>query len=377
MLQTKEFPQFATFSALHRRMYWFAWFENAIELKERSEALEYLKVIGDLVRAGLDEKGKAAWSDLEAHLAESVRQRGFGSLAWEIEEKRIKDLHHFLLEPKNGPRLRSYLDCAYPDRIPNEVKTVLVRELLRTRAYGKIDNAVLELHGLATRKDPATVAIFSRDELRRFYYVPRDYDTARKVLVQLGLLDHQSSAEPFAEFSDGAVAAVLSQRRAAWEWWQEDDRFAHIPEKFHDIARFSLLAVCENIRCEMIRQIWGAKGETAIKAYSSSLPEPVQQLIQIAHANIGIYENRSDDVDFFTVFMALDRFGAAPQTDEELEKNRIWMSEWAKVINRERVETLRHLRYMLRAAAFLMLGEAVPENQVVRLALEDPIPPNN
>lgn len=376
MLKTNEFPQIATFKALHRRLHWFAWFDH-FDLDIRSESLRYLKVTSELITAGLDETGKIAWRDLEEKLAQVVLQRGFGSLAWEIEEKNIKDLHHFLLEPTNGPRLKNYLDCAYPNGIPNEVKTVLVRELLRTRAYGKNDNAVLALHGLATRKDPATVAIFSKNELRRFFYVPRDYQSARMVLVQLGLLDSQSSAVPFAEFSDKAIAAVSSQRQATWNWWQKDDLFERIPREVHDLARFSLLAVCENIRQEMLRQIWGAQGEAAIETFSARLPEPVQQLIQVAHLNMEASEDKIYNMDLHTVYMTLDRFGKAPQNEEELERGQIWMSEWAQIINRERVESLGHIRYMLRAVEYIIRGEEVPKDEVLRLILEDTILPNN
>ena len=281
----------------------------------------------------------------------NVRFMGFGSLGWLMKEHEIppEQIVSFVMKPEYGHLLSDFITAMGSEAF-GRVKAELVKNLILSRRYGRCTNSVLNLHGLAAKGDPATVALFTKTELAVLVGVPDDYVAGRQLLVNLGLLPNESNTLPFVPVSDKArliqlMVEVYKERDAAAK---ADTRITSATKDRQDI----LLTALGIQRLHLIRRMVGqVHGNDMAQALLEVLSEGIARdtakrfddiLVKLEKAPAG------NQIDFMLLDQFMSMAGISIVTEEDFERERPWLEMGSNWLNSERVDVLDYTRYLLR-----------------------------
>lgn len=338
---------------IHRRLNEIVLYDHHVEQQTRVAAWKLLESLTKDIKISradnpeylriLDEAGEL--------MRNHARYTGVGSLGWLIEEHAVPpaEVIPFVMRQEHSHLLADFLTAVGPDTV-SEVKKDLVKHLILSRRYGKCTNAVLTLHGLATKGDKATTALFSEGELAVIVGVPDDYIAARQILVNLGLLPAQSSALPFVQVNDEShftqlMVEVYKHRN---EVADGDPRMESIGDDRRELIHGALAIQRLHLIRRMVGQIHGpATSQALLEVLSKGLARDTAVqfddiLSTLENAEAGI------PIDFMLIgqFMTMD--GISIVTEEDFEREKPWMEFAANWLNVERIEVLDYTRYLLR-----------------------------
>lgn len=353
MQSFKDSMPSTVFVAIHKRLYEIALYDHHVEQQTREQALNLLDVLNKHSKVAFAENQKLMDSLDEASkfMVENARFMGVGSLGWLMEEHNVTNAETipFMMKPEYGHLLADFLEVLGAEPLA-KVKDGLVKHLILSRRYNGCSNAVLTLHGLATKGDLATIALFNEAELAVLVGVPDDYAAGRQLLVNLGLLPSESSAFPFVPVKDKGrliqlMTEVYKERDASVK---ADSRITGAGQDRQDILQSALAIQRLHLIRRMIGQIHGQDMSQALLEVLSDGPtrdismhfDDVMSKLEDAPAGTLI------DLMLLAHFMELG--GMAIETEEDYLREQAWMEMGAAWLNSERVEVLNYTRYLLR-----------------------------
>jgi hypothetical protein len=284
-------------------------------------------------------------------MVSNARFIGAGSLRWLMKEHDVpaEEIVPFVMKPEYGHLLADFLTALGPEPLA-KVKDGLVKHLILARRYGKCTNAVLTLHGLAAKGDKATLALFSEGELAVLVGVPDDYVAGRQLLVNLGLLPAESNALPFLPVNDASrliqlMGEVYKERNVAAN---VDSRMQMAGDDRREIMQNALAIQRLHLIRRMVGQVHGTDMAQALLEVLSE--GPARDIAMKFDGILTKLENApvGTPIDFMLLdqFMALA--GINIVTEEDFERERLWMAMGSDWLNGERVEVLDYTRYLLR-----------------------------
>jgi len=338
---------------LHKRLYKIALYDHHVNQQVRLQAMQVLDVLKkDIKAANANNPEFLRLMDEASEFMESnVRFMGFGSLGWLMKEHEIppEQIVSFVMKPEYGHLLSDFITAMGSEAF-GRVKAELVKNLILSRRYGRCTNSVLNLHGLAAKGDPATVALFTKTELAVLVGVPDDYVAGRQLLVNLGLLPNESNTLPFVPVSDKArliqlMVEVYKERDAAAK---ADTRITSATKDRQDI----LLTALGIQRLHLIRRMVGqVHGNDMAQALLEVLSEGIARdtakrfddiLVKLEKAPAGT------QIDFMLLDQFMSMAGISIVTEEDFERERPWLEMGSNWLNSERVDVLDYTRYLLR-----------------------------
>ncbi len=341
-------PTYSEVSSLERRLYAIAVYDNHVPEEQRKAALQLSKALTEdfkKVFSG-NEDAMAAHKVLLDIRIRNDRLMGYGSLAWQLAEYSISgaDVIPYVMKPENRGLVEDFFTTVSPDALA-VAKSECVRQLVLQSPYNT-KNAVLILHGLVAKGDPAALAVFSRDELRVLLDVPNDYDSGRNILVNLKLLPAVSTARPFNETPElhGVVALMLQEWMARSE--ADSGEIAEGENKYSFLICLTLLRI--ELAQAQIRQSYGHEIALNLDEMFKS-PTAAQAVREFRQNNQALLRatttpGASIDLALLDVVMTM---GVAPKIEESSSDRQF--REWAaQQLNSERVKFLGYFRFLLR-----------------------------
>lgn len=333
---------------LLKRFYEIAYYDHHVDMPVREKALQAAAVVGKDLQSSLPPEQWKAIDEANNMMFEHAKIAGVGSLMWLAEENGIqsRDLLPFIMQPKHGHLLKTFLGLLGEEKV-QQVRDGLVQQLILQRLYDRCLNAVLTLHGLVAKADPAALAVFSAEDIRTLLRVPDDYAAGRQILVRLGLLPAESSAKPFVPLSvellRGLLKEVFDYNKARIA---SDKRLEGLSAERRDvvITAHSILAI-HYVR-RMVRQVFGPEMAEALtsthREESRSLFERLDAVVEKLHeAPLGT----PHDFFLFDQFLTL---AGMQVSKENWDEEKPWLEFGAQWLNEERVWILEYTRYLLR-----------------------------
>lgn len=130
-----EFIEIKQGTALTKRLYEIALYENHVSAEHRAAAVKLLKSLMQSMEASLanNPEGLAAYRKANAYMEDNVRRHGLGSLSWLIVENRIapEDILPYVTRPEHLQLLEDFYSSLAPadrDKIRNHVEQYLHRQ---------------------------------------------------------------------------------------------------------------------------------------------------------------------------------------------------------------------------------------------------------
>jgi len=331
-----------------RRFYRIALYDNHVLPEHRETALKLAEVLTADVEAALSNSPEAvsALKNANASMVKDAQRMGYGSLAWKVQEYSISDVIAYAMKPEHRHLVPDFLEAMPPEHVA-KTKRYYVRELVLQSSYDS-RNAVLVLHGLCAKGDPAASVLFTLDEYAALLGVPDDYDAGRGVLVRLGLLPVASGAKPFKRLSDIKyfVAQMLQERKGQSE---ADPRAMRLPED----RKTALLLTLGLLRIELTRaQVSTIYGEDesneVLSIYTSpGSQEALARFRQLTQALRKVKAGAPIDLTLLDAVLSLGGTDVA-KSEEEFNDNREFLDMALGWLNTERVEFLDYFRLMMR-----------------------------
>jgi hypothetical protein len=349
--------QFQSMTALARRFYELALYDNHVPQEHREAALKLAEATTADLEKGLAENPEAlaALKTANSHLIENAQKGGVGSLIWRLQEYSISggDTIPYVMKPEHRHLVPDFLETLEPQLLAR-TKHHLVRELILQRSYN-INNAVLILHGLATKGDKAAAALFTSDEYAALLNVPDDYDAGRRVLVSYGLLPPSSNARAFKSVTEikGIVALILREKRNQTE---EDVRAKTLSEEDKTALLLGITFLRINLTRSQLRQIYGDETASAVMTiFTDPMAKEVLSMFEEVTQTLKTMLPGTP-ADFSPLDTIMRIGGIEVKSEKEFNQKSDFLNMSVDWINTERVEFLDYLRFMLRAVA-----EPMPE----------------
>ena len=199
---SNNLPETTTIGTLVRitqRLWDIAFFDHHIPIQKRRTAIRILEPLIKDVEDGLKNNPDTLRTYKQANKAKEaeIAYFGYGSLKWKIEENNIppEQLVRYIMTIENAPLLNNYFELL-GEQAKKKAMPALIRELIYSRQYKRVKNAVLILHGLAAKGDLAAQAVFSDKDFTIIIRTSSNYTQAREVLVKFNLLSATSDAKP-------------------------------------------------------------------------------------------------------------------------------------------------------------------------------------
>lgn len=338
---------------IHKRLNEIALYDHHLEQQTRIQAWQVLEALNKDIKIAHANNPNflRLLDDASEFMVSNARFRGVGSLGWLMKEHDVPaaEVVPFVMKPEYGHLLADFLTTLGSEPLAR-FKDGLVKHLILSRRYGKCTNAVLTLHGLASKGDKATAALFSEGELAVLVGVPDDYTAGRQLLVNLGLLPAESNALPFVPVNDTSrliqlMVEVYKERDAAVN---ADSRMKTAGEGRREIMQNALTIQRLHLIRRMIGQVHGSDMARALLEVLSE--GPARDIALQFDGLLGKLEDTSAGIPID--FMLLDQFmtmgGIKIVTEEEFEREKPWMEMGSDWLNSERVEVLDYTRYLLR-----------------------------
>lgn len=356
---------FKQISPILQRLYNIAFFDHGVAGNDRRIAEELIVTIKDTVLQQLanDPTNLEAFQRATQFTEGQIALSGTGSLAWLLVENEIPggDTIPFIMKPEYSTRLAPFLKIMDVSLL-NNIKHHLVRELVTQRHGTAYPNTVLHLHGMACNGEPATHAIFSASELDAFIHAPYDYQSARDVLANLGLLTAQSNALPLVPSpKDGLLMFIVSQSAIdSLNEMPPDHREAvPPPEGMDGLDQIVPLALCLHLGLTMLESLYGAEKRLvamdgieaqfrkAADAGLLSLVGIMKKLENLASTQLKESSQRFT-FDQLMVFAAWQEFGLWPDTEDQWHSMQPYLSYLSHRIRHIRTDYLIRVRFYIR-----------------------------
>ena len=219
-LNAKQGVTVTSMMACERRLYQIALWDNHIDKSSRATALAlaegFTKSI-ELAAAGNPQLLEACQTAVQF----IVGHAPYGRLFWLIEEHKVPSDQEisFIIRPEHSRLVKGYFEdtSGAPPEAIHDLKRALLLELISDRRPAETKNAVLILHGLANGREPTLEALLDDSEIAVFRNAHKDYNTARRTLVDLGVIPNEVrgiSFEPAPKVEDLADLIVLDTQAA-------------------------------------------------------------------------------------------------------------------------------------------------------------------
>ena len=126
-----QLPDFVTLkegTALTKRLYEIALYDNRVEKEHRIGALKLLETLKATLESVLTPEAVEQYRKANAYMEDNVRRLGIGSLAWLVEEQQVPkdDLIPFIARPEHSQLLEKYFSLLSP-AVAEAVKAELER----------------------------------------------------------------------------------------------------------------------------------------------------------------------------------------------------------------------------------------------------------
>jgi len=331
--------------AVMRRLYNIALYDNHVPQQDRDAALK----LADALARDL-ETTFAANPQMLAELQKAIERTkdnasrwGCGSLVWMLNEHPMpaKQVVPFIMKPEHRRLVADYLETLSPDNRTN-LRRFFAHQLVMQSDYAS-RNAVLVLHGLAVKGDPAAIALFTPDEYAALLKVPYDYDAGRRVLVGLGLLSAgcgklQRSIPP----SKRMLAIILNERK---EQGEADARLTGLD----DDKKTPLLLALVFLRNELTRgHLLQACGQEVEVLSNPGLIQVQTEFAKTLRNLETLPAEHASKLYAREMALLMSIGNVEGNSQEEYEQNRGFLAMAVDWLNKERVEFLDYLRFMLR-----------------------------
>ncbi|MER9845385.1 hypothetical protein NKJ59_29995 [Mesorhizobium australicum] len=345
----------ASATALVRRLYHIGLFDHHVEQEERSKALVLAEALfDDCCKAfASDPVQTAALQNAKSATIEMARQYGVGSLFWNLQEFAISnaDTVPYVMKPEHRHLLPDLLTNMPAEMLQGD-RHHYIRQMIIQSDYG-VQNAVLVMHGLAAKADPAVGVLFSDDECRALLEVPGDYTKGRRVLAGLGLLPEASSASGFVAPAKAKqfIAKVFLDRETRT---QADGRLTDLPEHQRLALLVSLSFLRFNLAYNQLRQIFGPEaGDDVFNMSDRNLQDQLDNYARFNTMLAGFTARERQGIPLDLALLdAVEQFdGRHPQTEDDWNRERPYRDMAVVWLNNERVQFQSHLRSRLRATA--------------------------
>ncbi|SRR6266568_3993052 len=357
-------------TAATQRLINIALYDHHVSLEERTNALKLLESVKSSTESALADKPEAldayrdAYQTQEAH----VRRFGIGSIPWLIKEKDVppEEMIPFAMRPQYGTHLADFIQTIGED-LYRKARPDMIKRLILTRRLQSANNCVLILHGFASSFDPATVTLFSTEELDWLVGAPDDYARARSVLVDAGLLPATGHAraltKPAPQFLNNLAFALISVMR---DWFAEDKEVVELmrtlPAHFQTLISITGQAVGAVLASRMLRSLYGEAVAQEAMAGLNELQDildsgshfhfaKIVEIVTKAESLIrdGLREGRATlSVNWAVLDTVADMFGFGPTDDKSMDGQRAIFSTCNTVLGHYRCEYLSRLRFDIR-----------------------------
>jgi hypothetical protein len=337
---------------LSKRLYEIALLDENVSERDRASAWKLAEAAHTTVKNSLEQDplSLASLKDARQGMIDQGKRFGYGSLVWKMKRDSIPpgDYFRYAMLPENRPLLGPYLEAVFSDGSTSELRLLFIQELIWQSSY-KVSNAVLILHGLAAKRDEALCQLFSDQEYESLLRVPEDYDSARLVLANLGLLPNQHGAKPFQPITElrGHTANILQER------FKEADTElskATFSESEKDVLSVAARFLFMDLAASQLTQIFDADVASEVFA-ALDRPDVAEFRTLFSSTHEDVYRGKlgSTALDTVLVYVVMNAGNSSPLSEEEFERSRGFLVAGTEWLNKSRVQFLEYFRFMLRA----------------------------
>ncbi|MGO4642471.1 hypothetical protein AB4Z43_28950 [Mesorhizobium sp. 2RAF45] len=346
----------SSLSAIVRRLYHIALFNHHVDQDARNKAFALAEALFNDCQGAFqaDKPQIQALQNARSATLEMARQGGVGSLIWKLQEFAISaaDTIPYVMKPEHRHLVPDMLSTMPPEKL-QQGRHHYIRQMVVQNDYG-VQNAVLILHGLTAKADPAAKVLFSVSEHLALLDVPKDYNAGRHVLVALGLLPQASTARPFeapARAKEFIATMFLERERKA----VENPRLKSLNEHERLALLVSLSFLRFSLAYSQLRQIFGP--EAGDDVFNIVRTEIIQdhldwyERLESVVAEETTKQGRRIPIDLALLDCVQQLDGQHPQSEEGWNKSQPYREMAVTWLNSERVQFQSHLRSRLRAQA--------------------------
>ncbi len=351
---------------LTKRCYEIALIENFIPGQERllaKKCAEMLTAQYDKIRPGELQKANQA-------LFSFARTHGVGSLGWRITEEKVppEKIVDFIMRPDNRDRLADYFEVIGKQTL-SAARRSFIRALIRAHRSCSW-NAVMILHGLAAKADPAVGALFSNEEIRVLVRAPQDYQKARELLVNLELLPASIATAPFHHQLNIPVK-VMFVIKSVIEDTEPSERLKDLPGQQREILEATRMLLLISLAQDNIQQIYGSKVASEFRnLFSDSSADSLINYFKECE-RIQIETNSLESLDAYLIFAMATHKGLVVQTQADADQLTPFLQFGETWLNEERVRFQTQLRLMLRLLANVERGSNHTEEEYALSCFEE------
>lgn len=325
---------FKLISACMLRLYDIAFFDHEVEAADRSLSIKLISSLKESIckQFESDAERLAAFQKATEFTEGRIAYTGVNSLPWLIEEHHVSnaDTIPFILRPEHSVRLARFLEMMEA-KVLQGAKPHMVRELVLQRHGRAYPNTVLHLHGIACRGDPAAHAIFTGDEFSALIRAPHDYQAARRVLVELGLLSINSSALSVANPpEDNLLKFIVSQTAIDTLAEPPPKPIQKIPppDEMNGLDVIVPIALCLYLGLSMIESLYGPEKRLVTmdgieRQFGNAADLGLIKVVGLMSNLENMNRTRESDetkkfsLDQMMIFAAWQEFGLWPDTEEK------------------------------------------------------------
>ena len=219
-VEAKKTGPMRQLTAFQRRLFEIALWNNHVPAEHRNEALRLAESLTVDIEAAAADNPQFLEAVREATKF-MVGHAPYGRLFWLIEENKVPSdqTPSFIVRPEHSHLVRGYFEdtSGAPPEAIHDLKRDLLLELISDRRPAQTKNAVLILHGLALAREATLEALLEDPELAVFRNAHKDYNSARRTLVDLGVIPNEvrgMSFDPAPKVEDLADLIVLDTQAA-------------------------------------------------------------------------------------------------------------------------------------------------------------------
>lgn len=365
---TEDTLPLSDLSSLTKRLYEIAFFDHHISNDTRLMATQVLKVVKKTVEKSLEDNpdALAQYGQANQYMEDNVPLFGYGALGWLLEEEQIPDAEvvSYLLRSEHGHLLQNFLRTM-GDKTKEATKQAMIKELVLSRRYQDVSNAIAILYGLAAKKDAATVAIFSPEDLDSFLHAPENYPKARNVLVRYELLPTQREAVPlFPQPEIGTLAQMVllscssDPKFGNPVLWEEDtvvrSFFESLDGEKKALVGLSTIILKFSLWLSIIDGLYGEQAGTAVKnevwsKLTKSEPMAIDDWFRAVELAKTISEKSDNNsLDFLLAYGSLTVAGLSKDFDEMTDADNSFLNSFSDLLNKERTRSFARFRFYLR-----------------------------
>jgi len=366
----KESTTSGVYISLTKRLYEIAYYEHHIPVEKRETAIRLLEVTKNTLKEAFKNNPKALkiYESANQLMENNIPLFGYGSLGWLLEENQIqgKNVINFIMQPKHGHLLSTYLKLIGEDQL-KKTKPYLIKDLIILRLqYSKVENAVLRVFGLVTKKDPAAFAVFSSDEIKIILNTPKRYQESRNILVKYGLLPRVSQSKPFyPKPKDKMLISLImlssDYREGAGKnnFWKENSEMKtfynnlnnEVEKPFLEMSLFTQRIL---LWLDLTKDIFGEEVHKRIKNnIFAQLRKPTDLGLSdwfnaVETAKNSYSSQMTISIDVLTTYRLMVAGGLIKDLNNLSEENKRLLLGYAIILNRDRIESLAEFRFYLR-----------------------------